>query len=45
MQTAQELLDSIYDANIDHFDDRDTDAGCDCHIHTTIQTMISYMEE
>ena len=41
---VQELLDYIYDSNIEHFDDRDTSEDCDCHIHTTIQTMIKYME-
>ena len=44
MITSQELIDYIYDDNLIHFDDRDTSYDCDCHIHTTLTTMVKYME-
>ena len=44
MITTQELIDYIYDDNLAHFDDRDTSDDCDCYIHTTLNTMVKYME-
>ena len=44
MITTDELIEYIYDENLEHFDDRDTSDDCDCHIHITLQTMVKYME-
>jgi hypothetical protein len=44
MITSQELIDYIYDDNLEHFDDRNISDDCDCYIHTTVTTMIKYME-
>jgi hypothetical protein len=41
--TIGELVDSIYEDNLEHFDTSDDD--CDCHIHTTIKTIVHYWGE
>lgn len=43
--TISELIDDIYYDNIAHFDDKDTSDDCDCHIHTTIKTIVKYWDE
>ena len=43
--TIQELINDIYNDNLAHFDDRDTSEDCDCHIHTTIKTIVKYLGE
>ena len=43
--TIDELVTAIYEDNLEHFDDRNTSEDCDCHIHTTIKTIVSYWGE
>jgi hypothetical protein len=44
--TVLELIDKIYDDNSIHFDfDEDMNGGdCDCNLHTTLNTIVKYME-
>jgi hypothetical protein len=43
--TIDELVTLIYEDNLKHFDDRSTSDDCDCHIHTTIKTIVDYWDE
>jgi len=46
MKTIAELIDKIYEDNSIHFDfDEDMGGDCDCHLHTTIKTIVKFMEE
>jgi len=43
--TVKELVDKIYDDHYVHFDFMDVMGGeCDCHIHTTLDTIQKYLE-
>ena len=45
--TIDELVEAIYEDNLDHFDFHENMGGedCDCHIHTTIKTIVQYWGE
>ena len=42
-----ELIDYIYDENLNHFEFHENMGGedCDCHLHTTLETIVSYLEK
>jgi hypothetical protein len=44
--TVQELIDYIYDENLNHFEFQENMGGkdCDCHLHTTLETIVKYWE-
>jgi hypothetical protein len=44
---VQELIDYIYDENLNHFEFHENMGGedCDCHLHTTLETIVSYWEK
>jgi len=41
--TIDELVTLIYEDNLEHFEQATED--CDCHIHTTIRTVVKYWDE
>ena len=45
--TISELVDTIYEDNLNHFEFHENMGGadCDCHIHTTIKTIVQYWGE
>jgi hypothetical protein len=46
--TIDELLTLIYEENLQHFEDTYEDSdkdNCDCHIHTTVKTIVQYWGE
>ena len=45
--TINELIQTIYQDNSEHLDFMDSMASgdCDCHIHTTLSTIVKYGEE
>mgnify|MGYP003345259514 CR=1 FL=1 len=43
LYSIDELVTEIYEDNLSHFD-KSSDA-CECHIHTTIRTIIRYWEQ
>jgi hypothetical protein len=45
--TINELIQTIYDENFSHLDFMDNMASgdCDCHIHTTLNTIVKYWGE
>jgi hypothetical protein len=45
--TISELVDTIYEDNLNHFEFHENMGGedCDCHIHTTIKTIVHYWGE
>ena len=47
LKTIDELVEAIYEDNLDHFDFHENMGGedCDCHIHTTIKTIVQYWSE
>jgi len=47
LYTISELIDVIYEDNLGHFEFDENMGGeeCDCHIHTTIKTIVKYWEE
>ena len=44
---VQDLIERIYEENSSHFDYEDSMGGddCDCYLHTTIKTIVSYWEK
>ena len=44
--TIQELVETIYEDNYDHFDFMENMASgdCDCNLHMTMNTIIKYMQ-
>ena len=47
LKTIEELIEAIYQDNLSHFEYHENMGGedCDCHIHTTIKTIVSYWGE
>jgi hypothetical protein len=47
MQTVQELVDCIYDENLNHFEFNENMGGedCDCNLHTTLETIVKYWSD
>jgi hypothetical protein len=46
LYTIDELVTAIYEDNLKHFDGNwEASEDCDCHIHTTIKTIIKYWGE
>ena len=45
--TIDELVTTIYEENFSHLDFMDNMASgdCDCHIHTTLNTIVKYWGE
>jgi hypothetical protein len=45
--TISELVETIYEDNSSHLDFMDNMASgdCDCHIHTTLNTIVKYWED
>jgi len=45
--TVQELVNEIYEDNLYHFEFQENMGGpeCDCHLHTTMQTIVKYWGE
>ena len=45
--TIDELVTMIYEDNLNHFEFHENMGGedCDCHIHTTIKTIVHYWEQ
>ena len=44
---VSELIEDIYQDNLNHFEFHENMGGedCDCHIHTTIKTIVEYWEK
>jgi hypothetical protein len=44
---VQELVDHIYDENLNHFEFHENMGGedCDCHLHITLETIAKYWEK
>lgn len=44
MRTIEELVNEIYEDNYSHieFDENMGGEDCDCHIHTTLNTIVKY---
>lgn len=44
LYTINELVDAIYDDNLDHFNSFNdhTESDCDCAIHTTLGVIVKY---
>lgn len=40
--TIDELVTTIYEDNLSHFDDRDASEDCPCNAHVTINTILKY---
>jgi hypothetical protein len=47
LYTIDELVQEIYEDNLNHFEFHENMGGedCDCHIHTTIKTIVKYWEK
>lgn len=46
LYTIDELVTAIYEDNLKHFDGNwEASEDCDCHIHTTIKTIVKYWGE
>ena len=47
LYTIDELVTAIYEDNIQHFESfNDEEEGdCDCHVHTTLTTIVRYWGE
>jgi hypothetical protein len=46
MDTLEQLINEIYEDNYSHLDFIDNMGGdCDCHIHTTLNTIVKYRDE
>ena len=47
LYSIDELVQAIYEDNLNHFEFHENMGGedCDCHIHTTIKTIIKYWGE
>jgi hypothetical protein len=45
--TIQELVETIYEANYDHFDfiENMASGDCGCHLHMVMNTIMLYWEE
>jgi hypothetical protein len=43
LYTIDELVTLMYEDNVEHFESAHND--CDCHIHTTIKTIVQYWGE
>ena len=45
--TVQELVNEIYEDNLYHFEFLENMGGpeCDCHLHTTMETIMKYWED
>ena len=45
--TIDELVQAIYEDNLNHFEYHENMGGedCDCHIHNTIRTILEYWGE
>ncbi len=46
-QTIQQLVNVIYEDNLYHFEFLENMGGpeCDCHLHTTMETIMKYWED
>ena len=45
MDTLEQLINEIYEDNYSHLDFIDNMGGdCDCHIHTTLNTIVKYRD-
>ena len=46
LYSIEELVNAIYEDNLNHFEFHENMGGedCDCHIHTTIKTIVEYWE-
>jgi hypothetical protein len=44
---VQDLIERIYEDNFSHFDLDENMGGeeCDCHLHTTMKTIVNYWEK
>jgi hypothetical protein len=43
--TIDELVTLIYEDNLEHFDGHwESSNDCDCHLHTTLTTIVKYWE-
>jgi hypothetical protein len=46
METINELVNEIYEDNYSHLELNDSMGGdCDCHVHTTLNTIVKYWHE
>ena len=47
LYSIDELVTAIYEDNLNHFEFHENMGGedCDCHIHTTIKTIVEYWGE
>lgn len=47
LYTIDELVTAIYEDNLEHFEYEENMRAddCDCHIHTTIKTIVQYWGE
>jgi hypothetical protein len=47
LYSIDELVTAIYEDNLNHFEFDENMGGedCDCHIHTTIKTIVAYWGE
>ena len=46
MNTINELINEIYEDNYSHLEfDENMGGDCDCHIHTTLKTIVKYSGE
>jgi hypothetical protein len=46
METINELVNEIYEDNYPHLELNDSMGGdCDCHVHTTLNTIVKYWHE
>jgi hypothetical protein len=45
--TIDELITMIYEDNLNHFEFHENMGGedCDCHLHTTLKTIVHYWEQ
>jgi hypothetical protein len=45
MDTLEQLINEIYEDNYSHLEFNDNMGGdCDCHIHTTLNTIVKYRD-
>jgi hypothetical protein len=45
MDTLEQLINEIHEDNFSHLDFIDNMGGdCDCHIHTTLNTIVKYRD-
>ena len=47
LYTVDELVTTIYEENLEHFDfmSNMNNGDCDCHLHTTLNTIVKYWGE